>query len=181
VLAMVYLAFLANLTAFPVSHGLLPFIAKDIYEIDAVGLGHLAAAFSFGALAASFGLAATGGPKNAPRMVVITLVAWYLALIVFAFFESKQGGLVMLIVVGVFHGLSMTTMFVAMLNTVADQFRARVMGLRILAVFGLPLGLMASGGFIDSFGFVGTIISYCLVGILVAVLITYRWRHDIWY
>lgn len=181
VLAMVYLAFLANLTAFPVSHGLLPFIAKDIYEIDAVGLGHLAAAFSFGALAASFGLAATGGPKNAPRMVVTTLVAWYLALIVFAFFESKQGGLVMLIVVGVFHGLSMTTMFVAMLNTVEDQFRARVMGLRILAVFGLPLGLMASGGFIDSFGFVGTIISYCLVGILVAVLITYRWRHDIWY
>ncbi|MDA0241490.1 MAG: MFS transporter, partial [Proteobacteria bacterium] len=180
VLAMMYLAFLANMTAFPVSHGLLPFIAKDIYQIDSVGLGHLAAAFSMGALASSIVLAATGGPKNPARFMVITLVCWYVALIIFAFFETKYAGFLMLILVGVFHGASMTTMSVAMLNTVTDQFRARVMGVRMLAVYGLPIGLLASGFLIASFGFLGTVLTYCCVGIVLTVLIAYRWRDSIW-
>lgn len=180
VLAMMYLAFLANLTAFPVSHGLMPFIAKDIYQIDSVGLGHLVAAFSMGALASSIGLAATGGPKNAARFMVITLVGWYVSLIIFAFFETKYAGFLMLLIVGVFHGTSMTTMSVAMLNTVTDEFRARVMGVRMLAVYGLPVGLMASGFLIDSFGFIGTVWAYCGVGIGMTLLIAYRWRDSIW-
>ena len=61
VLAAMYLAFLVNLTAYPVSGGLMPYVAKNIYLTDATGLGWLVASFSFGALVGSVGLVITGG------------------------------------------------------------------------------------------------------------------------
>src|SRR5262249_52319378 len=39
VLAMMLLAFLINLTAYPASSGLLPYVAQQIYHVDARGLG----------------------------------------------------------------------------------------------------------------------------------------------
>ena len=50
-LAALWLAFLVNLTAFPLTSGLLPYVASDIYHIDQTGLGYLVASFAFGALA----------------------------------------------------------------------------------------------------------------------------------
>lgn len=47
-----WLAFLVNLTAYPLSNGLLPYVAREIYQIDQIGLGYLAAGFAMGALLA---------------------------------------------------------------------------------------------------------------------------------
>ena len=179
VLAMMGLAFLANLTAFPVSSGLLPYVARDIYHIDEIGLGHLVAAFAVGALAGSITLTLAGRPKNAPRFMVGSLLLWYASLAVFAPFETKAGGLVLLLFVGFFQSLSMVTMAVALLSTVSDRFRARVMGVRMLAVYGLPLGLLASGVMIACVGFVGTVALYCSVGAIATVAIGLRWRASI--
>ena len=49
ILAAMSFAFLANLTALPVSHGLLPVVAKDVYVTDENGLARLVAVFAFGA------------------------------------------------------------------------------------------------------------------------------------
>ena len=51
-LATMWLAFLINLTAYPASGGLLPYVARSIYHVDATGLGWLVASFSFGASSA---------------------------------------------------------------------------------------------------------------------------------
>ena len=51
-LAVVWLAFLFNLTAFPITNGLLPYVARDVYGIDQTGLGYLVASFAFGACSA---------------------------------------------------------------------------------------------------------------------------------
>jgi MFS family permease len=50
VLASMWLAFLVNLTAYPVSGGLLAYVARDVYGAGAAGLGSLVAGFSLGAL-----------------------------------------------------------------------------------------------------------------------------------
>ena len=47
-LAAMWLAFLVNMTAFPMTSGLLPYVAKDIYHMDQTGLGTLVASFAFG-------------------------------------------------------------------------------------------------------------------------------------
>ena len=58
---MMWLAFLINLTAYPASSGLLPYVARRVYEVDATGLGWLVASFSLGGLLASITMVVTGG------------------------------------------------------------------------------------------------------------------------
>ncbi len=44
--AAIWIAFLANLTAYPLSNGLLPYIAREIYRTNQTGLGYLSASFA---------------------------------------------------------------------------------------------------------------------------------------
>ena len=59
---MMWLAFLINLTAYPASSGLLPYVAKRVYQVDATGLGWLVASFALGGLLASLADGHDGGP-----------------------------------------------------------------------------------------------------------------------
>ena len=69
----------------------------------------------------------------------------------------------------------------ASLLTAADRrFRGRVMGVRMLAVYGLPLGLMASGALIERIGFPATASVYSLIGLAFTCLIALRWREAMW-
>ena len=55
-----WLAFLVNLTAFPLTSGLLPYVARDVYRVGETGLGMLVACFSFGSLLGSIAVSMTG-------------------------------------------------------------------------------------------------------------------------
>ena len=48
--AAMCLAFLLNLTAFPLFNGLLPYVAKEVYRADQTALGYMVAGAAFGAL-----------------------------------------------------------------------------------------------------------------------------------
>jgi hypothetical protein len=54
------------------------------------------------------------------------------------------------------------------------------MGVRMLAIYGVPLGLLAAGGLIEHIGFVATVSLYCLMGIALTLLIALHWRADLW-
>ena len=51
--AALCVAFLVNLTAFPLTNGLLPYVARDIFHTDQAGLGYLSASFALGSLIGS--------------------------------------------------------------------------------------------------------------------------------
>jgi len=55
-----------------------------------------------------------------------------------------------------------------------------VMGVRTLAVYGMPLGLMASGVLIERVGFPLTITACTATGLLFTVLIGMKWRTSMW-
>lgn len=173
-------AFLVNLTAFPFSHGMLPYVAKDIYGTDANGLAHLMAAYAVGALAGSLALAWSGRTAQATRFVIVGIFAWYLLLLLFGFTQTKPFGLAILVAVGLVQSLSMVSMSVALLMITSIEFRGRVMGLRMLAVYGLPLGLLAGGALIERIGFTPQATVYALVGLAVSGAITLRWRDVLW-
>lgn len=174
------LAFLVNLSAFPLSHGMLPYVAKDIYGTDANGLAHLMAAYAVGALAGSIALAWSGRTAHATRIVIAGIYAWYLLLLVFAYNETKAVGLMILAAVGLVQSLSMVSMSVALLMTTSIEFRGRVMGLRMLAVYGLPIGLLAGGALVERIGFTSQLTLYALVGLVAVSAITYHWRKVLW-
>ena len=92
-LAMMLLAFLVNLTAYPVSSGLMPYVAQQVYHVDATGLGWLLASFSFGGLLASITTVLTGGPRGAGRATLVHTALWYAFLLAFGHAPSMGLGL----------------------------------------------------------------------------------------
>jgi hypothetical protein len=55
-----------------------------------------------------------------------------------------------------------------------------VMGVRTLAVYGLPLGLMGAGVLVARIGYPRTVTVCCAVGVLFTLFIGLRWRASMW-
>jgi Na+/melibiose symporter-like transporter len=179
-LALMWLAFLINLTAYPVSGGLLPYVAKQIYQADATALGSLVASFSLGALLASIAMVMTGGPRHPDRFTLVFTVIWYLLLAGFGYVQSMRVGLLVLLAAGFVQSVAMISMTATLLVATEERFRARVMGVRMLAVYGLPLGLLAAGALIERIGYPLTITALAAVGLVFTVLIGVKWRAAVW-
>ena len=179
-LAAMWLACLINLTAFPLSIGLLPYVAKEIYRTDQTGLGYLVASFATGALLASMALSWPGRRIRPARMMIIFAAVWYGLLLVFAQVRSETGGIVILMLAGFVQSLSMVPMSVMILSTSSQNFHGRVMGVRMLAIYSLPFGLLTAGVLIDRIGFPATATLYSVIGLLFTIFIAVRWRADVW-
>ena len=179
-LAMMLLAFLVNLTAYPVSNGLLPYVAQRIYRVDATGLAWLVTSFALGGLAASVATVVTGGPRHPARATLVALGAWYASLLGFGHAGSLGPGLAILLIAGFAQNVAMIAMAATLLGAAGAGYRGRVMGVRMLAVYGLPVGLVAFGLLIDRIGYPATITLAAALGLIFTVLIGARWRASIW-
>jgi len=179
-LAFMWLAFLINLTAYPVSGGLLPYVARQVYMVDATGLGFLVVSFSLGGLLASITVVMTGGSRRPERSTLVHTAIWYALLLGFGHLGSFGAGLLTLFAAGFVQNVAMIAMTGALLAAADDRFRGRVMGVRMLAVYGLPLGLMAAGGLIEWIGYPLTISALAGVGLVFTLLIGIKWRASIW-
>lgn len=179
-LAAMWLAFLVNLTAYPFTHGLLPYVAREVYRIDQTGLGYLIASFAVGALIASLALSLAAARLWLARMMIVFAAAWYVLLLMFAQMESAQAGIIVLALAGFAQGMSLVPLQVMLLRTSSEQLRGRVMGVRMLAIYGLPVGLLAAGVLIERIGFSSTVTLYAGVGLACVLLIAAHWRADLW-
>ncbi len=178
--AAVWIAFLANLTAYPFSNGLLPYIARDIYGTNQTGLGYLSASFAVGSLAGSVALSLIGGLRVA-RLMIGATVTWYAALLVFVHMQTVPAAIACLMLAGFSQSLTMITIAVILMRTASEHFRGRVMGVRMLAIYSLPLGLLAAGSLIDAIGFVATGTLYVSAGLALLLAIALHWRTDLWH
>lgn len=179
-LAATCLAFLVNFSAYPVFFGLLPYVAKNIYMVGQTELGYMAASFGFGSLIGSVLLSATRIAARTARVMLVAGMAWHALLLLFVHVHSLPVGIVLLMLCGMLQSICVTPIAVVMLRCAGEQFRGRVMGLRMLMIYGLPIGLFAIGPLINRFGFVPITTLYALAGLLAILLITYRWRAAVW-
>ena len=181
VCAATLLAFLMNLTAFPLVNALLAHVAKDIYGLDQTGLGWLIASFAIGALLGSILLSMHGARIRAARTMIACALIWLALNLVFSWIQTPRWGEFLLVVIGVAQSFCMVPMAVILLRTADPAFRGRVMGVRMLAVYGLPLGLLLSGPMIEHVGFAVTGSLFSLVGITFTLLIAAHWREHLWH
>ena len=179
-LALMCVAFLANLTAFPITGGLLPHVAKNIYAMNQTGLGFLVASFAAGALIGSITLSYAGANVALPRMMIVATFIWYALLLAFAQMSGPAGGVVCLLLAGFVQSLCMVPLSVILLRTAGEAFRGRVMGVRMMAIYSLPFGLLAAGPLIGWFGFRATASLYAIIGLACTALIALRWRAQLW-
>jgi hypothetical protein len=54
------------------------------------------------------------------------------------------------------------------------------MGVRMLAIYGLPVGLLTAGALIERIGFYTTLMAYGLIGVVCTIAIATYWRSEIW-
>lgn len=179
--ALLILAFVINFTAYPATNGLLPYAAKEVFQVGAIGLSHLVAGFASGAFIGSLLLVWTGGPRRTARYMMINLMLWYGLLIVFAQLTDKTYAVGLLVVIGIVQGMSMISMSVTLLSIVSSEFRGRIMGVRMLAVYGLPLGLVIAGGVMETIGYAVLVTLFCVTGMTGVLYVCFRYRDILWH
>ncbi|MBS0540344.1 MAG: MFS transporter [Proteobacteria bacterium] len=179
--AATLLAFLMNFAAYPIISQLLAYVAKDIYGLDQTGLGWLIAVYASGALLGSIVLSTHGARIRPARTMVAAALLWFVLNFVFSWLRTPAVGEPLLFVIGFTQSFCMVPMAVILLRTADPAFRGRVMGVRMLAVYGLPLGLLLSGPMVDHLGFALTGSAYSVVGIVLALAIVSRWREHLWH
>jgi hypothetical protein len=113
-------------------------------------------------------------------MMVVFALCWYAGLLVFVNVQTLSVGLLLLVLSGIGQALSLVPMSVLLLRGAGERFRGRIMGVRMLAIYGVPLGLLAAGGLIERLGFVTTASLYCVVGAVLTVGIALYWREALW-
>jgi MFS family permease len=178
--ATMWIALLVNATAYPLTNGLLPHVAKNIYGTDETGLGYLAASFAAGALVGSIVLMLAGSRMRLARVMIISSAGWYAMLLVFAHAGGLLGGTASLMLAGFMQSLSMVSLSAILMRAADARFRGRVMGVRMLGIYGLPLGLLAAGILVGRIGFAPTATLYAVTGLVLTLLIALRWRTDVW-
>jgi predicted MFS family arabinose efflux permease len=178
-LAGMWLAVLVNATAYPLSGPLLPYVARDVYFIDQTGLGYLLAGFAGGALLGSIAVSLRQGIQAA-RIMILSALAWYVCLFVFAHMQTLWSGALLLALAGFAQSFCMVTLAVVLLRLSGERFRGRIMGVRMMAIYGLPVGLLVAGYLIDRIGFAATATLYALVGLASTLLLAAYWRASLW-
>jgi MFS family permease len=179
-LGAVCFAFLLNLTAFPLFTGLLPYVAKEVYSSDQTTLGYMVAAASSGALIGSMVLSRIGHAVRPARMGLVFGAGWYAMLIVFAHTPHPVAGIAVLILTGVVQSMGLIPMSAMLLRNSDVRYRGRVMGMRMLALYGNLPGLLMSAPLIARLGFPATATLYCGIGLVFTLAIAVRWRAHLW-
>ena len=133
-----------------------------------------------GSLAGSIAVSLGGRAIRPARMMIVFTVWWYAMLLVFIHVPGINGGRIALLCAGFAQSLCMVPMAVMLLHGAGAKFRGRVMGVRMLAIYGLPVGLLVAGILIPVIGFRATASAYCATGLACMALIGVRYQGVIW-
>ncbi len=178
--AGMWIAVLVNATVIPLTGGLMPYIARDIYHLDRFGLGGLLACFSFGAFCGSVTVSIIGQSLPAARTMILAVLAWCVMVQVYVFMPSPVSAGIVLVLAGIAQNFCQVPLFAMLLRVSGEQYRGRVMGVRMMAIYGLPLGLLTAGALIERIGFPAMATGSCLFGLTATLAILAWWRDAIW-
>jgi Na+/melibiose symporter-like transporter len=179
-LAIVWYALLFNFAVFPLTNGLMPYAAKDIFGTDQTGLGYLVASVAFGAFIGSIAITRSGLRIELARLMTVAAVIWHILVLIFAQTQTLAAGIAMLMLCGLAQSLTMVSHTVILLRASSQRYRGRVMGVRMLAIYSLPVGLLVAGALIGWIGFRATASLYAVIGLTFTILIAVRWRASLW-
>lgn len=178
--ATMIFAFLLNLTAFPLFTGLMPYVAKEVYGASQTTLGTMVASAAGGALIGSIIMSRFGGSFAPARAMLVFGAAWLGMLLLFAQTRSPAEGIPLLFIAGIMQTMGLIPISTLLLRTSDERFRGRIMGIRMMAIYGNLPGLLLAGPMIAHFGYGAMATVYSLFGLLLTALIAWIWRTHLW-
>ena len=150
--------------------------AGDVFDVGPVALGMMNAALGVGAFAAAPVVAGSRWAPALSRLVMIGLITYSAALVVFALAPGYAVGFIAAIVIGACFLTVVASINTATQVIVADPFRGRVLAIRLMTfTLAAPLGSLAWGATSDLIGPRPTVlIAGVLMAVITVVLITRR-------
>ena len=155
-LAAMLLALLVNLHGLSLVERAAAVCGAGDLRLDQTALGYLVASFSFGAL---LGSVAVSLRENAAARAHHARCRRGLARLparVRADARACAAASALLMLAGFAQSFCIVALTVLLLRTSHERFRGRVIGVRMLAIYSLPLGLLAAGASIERIGFSAT-------------------------
>ncbi|HUS97550.1 MAG TPA: arabinose ABC transporter permease, partial [Hyphomicrobiaceae bacterium] len=114
------------------------------------------------------------------RLMIYSTVSWYLCLLLFVSQRTETFCMLALFGAGLSQSLSMISLVLLLVQTSERRLRGRVMGVRMLAIYSLPIGLVAAGWLIPRFGYPAVATGYAASGLVLTVVIWLVWRRCLW-
>jgi predicted MFS family arabinose efflux permease len=101
-------------------------------------------------------------------------------LLLFAQTHSPAEGIPLLFIAGIMQTMGLIPISTLLLRTSDERYRGRIMGIRMLAIYGNLPGLLLAGQLIAHFGYSIMATAYSLFGLLLTALIAWIWRAHLW-
>ena len=173
-ISLMLFAALANLTTLTLTNAFLPFISKDMLNGDANLLAVLISFSAIGSLLGSI-LMTTGIFRDKPgKILIFFMIIWHALMIATSLFPVKTIMFVLLILFGSSTAIS-TILFSMLILTITEKkMIGKIMGIRQLAIFAFPIGLLGGGYMIDQIGIEFSIQAMGIFGLLIAILFGYK-------
>ena len=174
--SLMLIAALANLTTLTLTNAFLPFISKDMLNGNA---NDLALLISFSAIGSLFGsiLMTTGIFRETPgKILIFIMIIWHVLMIATSLFPVKTIMYVLLILFGSSTAICTILLTMLILTITEKRMIGKIMGIRQLAIFAFPIGLLAGGYMIDQIGLEFSIQAMGFLGLVLSILIGYKSR-----
>lgn len=149
---LIFFSFLIEFSAFPIVNGLMTVIGDELYGLGGAGIGLLAAAASGGALSGALALGVKRNIGSPARVMVLGSATWHVLMLVLALSLPLWGFSLVLFAWGFCGGMTFVAMVVGLLRAAPAEYRGRVMGIRTLGIYGLPIGLLVGGWIAEEVG-----------------------------
>ena len=173
--ALLFYTFLTEFTVFPMVNDLMLVIARDLHGLDVDGAGVMRAVASGGALAGSIMAGSFRNTLRPGRALILLTIAWHLITLAIAPSPYYPLTLALFFVWGVFGGSAFVMLMLGLLAQTPSAFRGRVLGLRGLAIFGLPAGLVLGGWLAQAFSVQTMLIVHGTMGLGMVALAYLLW------
>ena len=176
-ISLISFAALVNFTVFTMANAYLPFISKNILNGNANDLALLSSFTSVGALIGSI-IISTNNFTNSPGKLLITFIfIWHILMLGISLVKIKIIIICLLILFGISGSVAMVIMSMLILSISNKNMIGRIIGIRQLALFTLPIGLILSGYMIDQIGIILSIQFISILGIIISILLTFKSKN----
>lgn len=154
---------------------LMPMVVRDIYKMNASGLGLLMGSLGIGALLGTVKVASRKNILDIEKTIFTSSVVFSILIAVFSFIKFLPLVILLLVAVGYCLVLQMAFTNSCIQMLVTDDMRGRVMGFFTTAFMGFaPLGSLAAGSLASRFGAQATMATGGVIAVGAAFLLKDR-------
>ena len=172
---LLIMAVIINLTAYPLYFSLAAVVVKQVFQTSSESLGIILGTYSLGAAIGSISISSGLIRIRGGVLIVGSSFIWHVSAALVSLAPSTSVSLPIFFSAGIGTSICVIMISTMILNLTPSNIRGRIMGLRQLAVGGLPLGLLLSGAITELAGVQVALVFNGIMGSLLTIGVCLLW------